>query len=385
MQEQDGSSPEMETRPPRNFRLQTLILAGLVSGMLGGVISSGVILFSLRQPPAPILEPASTATVIPAPINLQVETAITGVVEAVGPAVVTVINHLPPQRTFFGGFVEGASTGSGVIISSQGYIVTNNHVIRGAQSLEVLLSDGSALSADLIGVDEYSDLAILQVHGEVPEPADWGNSDMLRAGEPVVAIGSPLGDFTNTVTQGVVSAVERRIEIEQDFFLEGMIQTDAAINQGNSGGPLLNAAGQVIGINTLIVRGSGSGASAEGLGFAIPSNTARAIADQLIAQGFFARPYPGIRWVNITPSLASRHRLPTERGIFITEVDPGGPADSAGLQRGDIITAMDDERIDEDHPFRNLLFQYAPGETITISILRAGEVISAQITFGSMQ
>ncbi len=385
MQEQDGSSPEMETRPPRNFRLQTLILAGLVSGMLGGVISAGVILFSLRQPPASILEPASTATVIPAPISLQVETAITGVVEAVGPAVVTVINHLPPQRTFFGGFVEGASTGSGVIISSQGYIVTNNHVIRGAQSLEVLLSDGSALSADLIGVDEYSDLAILQVHGEVPEPADWGNSDMLRAGEPVVAIGSPLGDFTNTVTQGVVSAVERRIEIEQDFFLEGMIQTDAAINQGNSGGPLLNAAGQVIGINTLIVRGSGSGASAEGLGFAIPSNTARAIADQLIAQGFFARPYPGIRWVNITPSLASRHRLPTERGIFITEVDPGGPADSAGLQRGDIITAMDDERIDEDHPFRNLLFQYAPGETITISILRAGEVISAQITFGSMQ
>jgi S1-C subfamily serine protease len=366
----------------RAFRLRTLIIATLLSGIFGGVIGAGVILILDREPAPPVPE---TATAAPEAISRLVETAITDVVENVGPAVVTVINNFPPRRTFFGGLIESAASGSGVIISSDGYIVTNNHVVSGAQSLEVILADGSVLPAKLIGVEEYSDLAILQVDGDIVVPASWGNSDMLKAGEPVVAIGSPLGDFTNTVTQGVVSAVERTIEIEEDYFLEGLIQTDAAINQGNSGGPLLNTSGQVIGINTLIVRGSGSGAVAEGLGFAIPSNTARAIADQLIAEGFFARPYPGIRWVNITPSLASRYRLPAERGIFITEIDPKGPAESAGLQRGDIITALSGELIDENHPFRNILFQYEPGETVEFTYIHEGTVRTADLTLGAMR
>jgi len=359
-----------------------LIIATLLSGIFGGVIGAGVILILDREPAPPVPE---IATAAPEAISRLVETAITDVVESVGPAVVTVINNFPPRRTFFGGLIESAASGSGVIISSDGYIVTNNHVVSGAQSLEVILADGSVLPAKLIGVEEYSDLAILQVDGDIAVPASWGNSDMLKAGEPVVAIGSPLGDFTNTVTQGVVSAVERTIEIEEDYFLEGLIQTDAAINQGNSGGPLLNTSGQVIGINTLIVRGSGSGAVAEGLGFAIPSNTARAIADQLIAEGFFARPYPGIRWVNITPSLASRYRLPAERGIFITEIDPKGPAESAGLQRGDIITALSGELIDENHPFRNILFQYEPGETVEFTYIHEGTVRTADLTLGAMR
>ena len=366
----------------RAFRLRTLIIATLLSGIFGGVIGAGVILILDREPAPPVPE---IATAAPEAISRLVETAITDVVESVGPAVVTVINNFPPRRTFFGGLIESAASGSGVIISSDGYIVTNNHVVSGAQSLEVILADGSVLPAKLIGVEEYSDLAILQVDGDIAVPASWGNSDMLKAGEPVVAIGSPLGDFTNTVTQGVVSAVERTIEIEEDYFLEGLIQTDAAINQGNSGGPLLNTSGQVIGINTLIVRGSGSGAVAEGLGFAIPSNTARAIADQLIAEGFFARPYPGIRWVNITPSLASRYRLPAERGIFITEIDPKGPAESAGLQRGDIITALSGELIDENHPFRNILFQYEPGETVEFTYIHEGTVRTADLTLGAMR
>jgi S1-C subfamily serine protease len=366
----------------RAFRLRTLIIATLLSGIFGGVIGAGVILILDREPAPPVPE---IATAAPEAISRLVETAITDVVENVGPAVVTVINNFPPRRTFFGGLIESAASGSGVIISSDGYIVTNNHVVSGAQSLEVILADGSVLPAKLIGVEEYSDLAILQVDGDIVVPASWGNSDMLKAGEPVVAIGSPLGDFTNTVTQGVVSAVERTIEIEEDYFLEGLIQTDAAINQGNSGGPLLNTSGQVIGINTLIVRGSGSGAVAEGLGFAIPSNTARAIADQLIAEGFFARPYPGIRWVNITPSLASRYRLPAERGIFITEIDPKGPAESAGLQRGDIITALSGELIDENHPFRNILFQYEPGETVEFTYIHEGTVRTADLTLGAMR
>jgi S1-C subfamily serine protease len=364
------------------FRLRNLIIATLLSGIFGGAIGAGVILIIFRDSTPPVPE---IATAAPEAISRLVETAITDVVESVGPAVVTVINNFPPRRTFFGGLIESAASGSGVIISPKGYIVTNNHVVSGAQSLEVILADGSMLPATLIGVDEYSDLAILQVDGDVPAPASWGNSDMLKAGEPVVAIGSPLGDFTNTVTQGVVSAIERTIEIEQDYFLEGLIQTDAAINQGNSGGPLLNTSGQVIGINTLIVRGSGSGAVAEGLGFAIPSNTARAIADQLISEGFFARPYPGIRWVNITSSLASRYRLPAKRGIFITEIDPQGPAELAGLQRGDIITALSGKLIDEDHPFRNILFQYEPGETVEFTYIREGTIFITDLTLDAMR
>jgi serine protease Do len=365
-------------------RPRTLILVGLFAGICGGLIGAFATYSILReQLPADVVSgtlPTHEQTLI----NLQVDSAITDVVESVGPAVVTVINHLPSQRTFFGNVVERTSTGSGVITSNDGYIVTNNHVVEGTQSLEVILSDGESLQADLIGVDLYSDLAVLQVEGEIPKAAAWGNSDLLRPGETVVAIGSPLGDFTNTVTLGVVSAMERTIEIDEEYFLEGMIQTDAAINQGNSGGPLLNAAGQVIGINTLIVRGSGS-AVTEGLGFAIPSNTARAISDQLIAEGFFARPYPGIRWVNVTPSLASRYRLPTDYGIFITEIDPLGPADEAGLQRGDIITSVNDEAINEDHPFRNLLFQYQPGDRVTFTYLRGNVELQVLLELGAMR
>jgi serine protease Do len=369
----------------RGYRLRTLIIATLISGIFGGVLGAGLILIvhSDLTPSIPELAPTTTAAI--EPISPPVETTFTDVVENVGPAVVTVVNNLPPRRTFFGGLIESAASGSGVIISPDGYIVTNNHVVSGAQSLEVILADGATLPADLIGVDEYSDLAILQVQGYVPLPASWGNSDILKAGEPVVAIGSPLGDFTNTVTQGVVSAIERTIEIEEDYFLEGLIQTDAAINQGNSGGPLINTSGQVIGINTLIVRDSGRGAIAEGLGFAIPSNTARAIADQLIAHGFFARPYPGIRWVNLTPSLAARYHLPTERGIFITEIDPQGPAEAAGLLRGDIVTALNGEPIDAEHPFRNILFQYEPGNTIEITFIRESSSFMTDLTLGSMR
>jgi serine protease Do len=368
----------------RSVGPRTLILAVLLAGICGGLIGAGVIYSVLwERPPA-----EADSSVIPVPdqalISLQVDSAVTEVVESVGPAVVTVINRLPAQRTFLGNVIERTSTGSGVIISNDGYVVTNSHVVEGAQSLDVILSDGESLIADLIGVDLYSDLAVLQVHGEIPKAAAWGNSDLLRPGETVIAIGSPLGDFTNTVTLGVVSAMERTIEIDEDYFLEGMIQTDAAINQGNSGGPLLNAAGQVIGINTLIVRGSGT-AVTEGLGFAIPSNTARAIADQLIAEGFFARPYPGIRWVNVTPSLASRYRLPTDYGIFITEIDMLGPADEAGLQRGDIITKVNEQAIDEDHPFRNLLFQYQPGDRVTITYLRGTAERQATVTLGAMR
>ena len=185
--------------------------------------------------------------------------------------------------TFRGMTPNGTVSGSGVFISSQGYILTNNHVIADTQGdLTIVLSDGTQETAKIVGADQYSDIAVLKTSGKVPAVATLGNSDVLNPGETVIAIGSPLGDFKNTVTVGVVSATGRSIDTGNGYSIDNLIQTDAAINQGNSGGPLVNLAGQVIAINTLIVRNSGAGTVAEGLGFAIPINTASTVAQQLI-------------------------------------------------------------------------------------------------------
>ena len=249
----------------------------------------------------------------------EVETAVTQAVKP-GPAVVTVVGTIPGQRTRFGMTAKSTVSGSGVFISADGYILTNNHVIEDAQAITIILADGSEQAATLVGTDVYSDLAVLQAAGEVPAAAVMGNSDALNQGETVIAIGSPLGEFMNTVTVGVVSATGRSIDTGLGYQIEGLIQTDAAINSGNSGGPLLNLAGEVIGINTLIVRDSGSGAVAEGLGFAIPINTARAVAEQIIEKGYFSRPYVGINWQAITPRIAAIYRLPADYGVYLPQL-----------------------------------------------------------------
>ena len=358
-----------------------LFIITLLSSLLGGIVGAGIFTAIMPQSPAqvPIAQPSGAM----ANVSLNLDTNGTQVVSQVGPAVVTVINHLPNRISLFGRAVESTASGSGVILSADGYIVTNNHVVDGAESISAILADGTELPATLIGVDAYADLAVLRVEGDMPAVAAWGNSDLLKPGEPVIAIGSPLGDFTNTVTMGVISATDRAIEVDSNTFLEGMIQTDAAINQGNSGGPLLNLAGQVIGVNTLIVRGGGS-AVAEGLGFAIPSNTARAIVDQLIQYGKVARPYLGIRWVWITSSLASRYNLPIDHGIILTEIDPGGPASQAGLQRGDILLSADGEVFDADHPFQNVLFRFAAGDHVRFEFLRDQTTSEVEIELGTM-
>ena len=185
-------------------------------------------------------------------------------------------------------------SGSGFFISDQGYVVTNNHVVEGTKEVSIVLSDGTEEKASVVGTDIYSDIAVLKAGGKVPAVASLGNSDKLNPGESVIAIGSPLGNFKNTVTVGVVSATGRSIDTGNGYQIEDLIQTDAAINHGNSGGPLVDLAGEVIGINTLVVRNSGMGDVAEGLGFAIPINTAQVVAQQIIQKGYFTRPYMGI-------------------------------------------------------------------------------------------
>lgn len=309
----------------------------------------------------------------------NIETTITQSVSKVGPAVVTVVGTVPGQMTFFGPTGDQTVSGSGVFISEQGYILTNNHVVEGTKSVNIVLSDGSQETAAIVGTDPYSDMAILKTDGKVPAVARLGNSDVLKSGETVIAIGSPLGDFKNTVTVGVVSATGRAIDTGNGYQIEGLIQTDAAINHGNSGGPLVNLAGEVIGINTLIVRNN-NGDVAEGLGFAVPVNTARAVAEQIMQKGYFSRPNLGIDGQQVTPDIAARYNLAVQWGIYVTRVQDGSPAAQGGLQVNDIITKIGDVALDETHSYINTLFLYKPGDQVTVEVSRGGQLVQLQVT-----
>ena len=372
------------------FVLAIILIAG---SAVFGAIAGGVVVYRWMGQNQPVTIASQNPTAVAAiPANNQaqalvvnttdVETAITQAVQNVGPAVVTVVANIPSQQTFFGPTGEQTSTGSGVFISIDGYVLTNNHVVEGAEKFQVIHADGSQHDATLVGTDQYSDIAVLKVSDDIPAAATLGNSDALNPGETVIAIGSPLGDFKNTVTVGVVSATGRSIDTGQGYTIDGLIQTDAAINQGNSGGPLVNLAGDVIAINTLIIRSSGSGTVAEGLGFAIPINTAHAVANQIIQKGFVSRPYLGISWQPITPRVAAIYRLPVQYGVYITDVSPSSPASQAGLQVGDIITAIDSTDLDETHEYINTLFQYSAGDTVTLTVNRNGRNIQVQVTLG---
>jgi serine protease Do len=372
------------------FILAILILGGTA---LFGAMAGGIVVFQLMnksQTASTILPTPATLQVVPAASQIQtlevnttdVETAVTKAVQTVGPSVVTVVGTIPGQQTFFGYSGDATSTGSGIFISSDGYILTNNHVIEGAQQLQVIFADGSQQDATLVGTDQYSDLAVLKISGTVPAVATLGNSDALNPGETVIAIGSPLGDFKNTVTVGVVSATGRSIDTGQGYTIDGLIQTDAAINQGNSGGPLVDLAGEVIAINTLIIRDSGTGTVTEGLGFAIPINTARVVSEQIIQNGHVSRPYLGISWQPITPRVAAVYRLPVQYGVYITDITANSPASQAGLQVGDIITGIDNTTLDETHAYINTLFQYNAGDKVTLTIYRNGKQIQVQATLG---
>jgi serine protease Do len=376
------------------YLLLVLVLAG-VSAVSGAAVGGLVVYRTMSQLTATI-QTASSPAVQPIQANnnnntpqqtlvintTDIETTITQAVKKVGPAVVTVVGTIPGQATPFGSSGNTTVSGSGFFISNQGYILTNNHVIDGVKNVTVILSDGTQESAIVVGADMYSDIAVLKVTGKVLAVASLGNSDVLNPGATVIAIGSPLGAFKNTVTVGVVSATGRTIDTGQGYQIENLIQTDAAINQGNSGGPLVNLAGEVIAINTLIVRNSGSGTVAEGLGFAIPVNTAKAVAQQIIQQGYFSRPFMGISFQPITPDVANAYNLPVQWGAYLTAVTPNSPASAAGLQPGDIITKIDNVAIDETHSYINILFTYKPGDVVTIGFLGNGSTQQVQVTLG---
>jgi 2-alkenal reductase len=362
-----------------------MLILGLIIGAAGGAVAGGLVARNLLQTETAQVSPA-TPNVVPVAasntrvINSDTNSAVVSAVKKVDPAVVTVVNTMPQQRMFgfFGDSVQQPkASGSGVIISPQGYIVTNNHVVDGYQSLQVIFADGTTASAEMVGTDAFSDLAVIKVDHAVPAVAEFGDSDALQIGETVIAIGSPLGDFKNTVTVGVVSAVGRTLGTGDGSSYEKMIQTDAAINHGNSGGPLVNLSGQVVGINTAVVRGdSFSGDVAEGLGFSIPSRTVSDVTSQLISKGSVNRPYLGVRWQSITPDIAQANNLPMQWGAYIQQIEAGSTADAAGIQRGDIITKIGTEEISDENGFANLLNHHKIGDNVTITVWRDGQTLT---------
>jgi len=287
----------------------------------------------------------------------------------------------PLFRRFFGEQFgdetqRASSLGSGVIVSASGYILTNHHVVEAADEIEVALSDGKKLLAKVVGNDPETDLAVLRVNAEKLPAITLGESDQLRVGDPVLAIGNPFG-VGQTVTAGIVSALGRSGLHINTF--ENFIQTDAAINPGNSGGALVDARGNLVGINTAIYSRSGG---SMGIGFAIPVSTARMVMEQIIRSGTVTRGWIGVEVQEITPALAESFKLPDARGAIIAGVLRGGPADKAGVKPGDVLTAIDGAPVSDPQNMLNLVAALQPGSAVKMKLRRQAQALEVSVTVG---
>jgi len=325
------------------------------------------------------------------------EEIVIGVYRAASPGVVHITSTVLSQDFFFR-IVPERGTGSGFVVDDRGYILTNNHVVENADSLEVTLADKSKVPAKLIGRDSNNDIAVIRitVPREKLTPLRLGDSAQLQVGQMAIAIGNPFG-LDRTVTRGVVSALGRSLQSDTGRQIRNVIQTDAAINPGNSGGPLLNSRGEVIGINTAIFTPSGGSV---GIGFAIPVNTAKKLLPQLIARGRASHPWLGISGMEITPDLARGLNLPAKEGVMIARVAPGSPAERAGLRAGqrrvrvrnfifavggDIILALDGQKVATVEDLTGFLDENKKaGEDVRVDVLREGKSVSVVVRLAEL-
>ena len=275
---------------------------------------------------------------------------------------------------------DGNASGTGVVLSEDGYLVTNCHVVEKSTSIQILLTDGRRFPAAVVGTDTVSDLAVLYIEASGLTAAAFGDSDSMRVGDAVAAIGDPLGvEFRGTLTDGIVSAINREVTVSGRAMT--LIQTNAALNSGNSGGPLINCYGQVIGINTLKIGAFVDSAGVEGIGFAIPSTTVKEVVDQLMEKGYVSgRPLLGIECNEVSSYYQQFYHLPA--GIRVVSVTDGGPADQAGLQTGDIILAMDGQRVNTLDEMNARLYAYAVGDPAVLTVYRSGKQLELRIIFG---
>jgi len=358
-----------------------LLLVGVILGGLAGGAAATVI---GGRAPGDLVAISPAPTSLPSTAPVSVPTGSDTIVDAVRqllPAVVTVVNKAANG--------QAQSSGSGFVIDAQqGYVATNNHVVENGRggvgaSFDVIFSDNRTVKATLVGRDVQTDIAVLKVPAQGLVSAALADSEQAPVGATVVAIGSPLGEFQNTVTQGVVSAKGRRVQESTNVILEDLIQTDAAINPGNSGGPLIwVAAKQVVGMNTLVQVDPNTDTIAPGLGFAISSNTVREIANELIKNGSISRGFIGITYTPVSPRQAASLGLSAPAGITVTGVQRGSPGDLAGIRVADIITKINDQQIDQQHPLNSLMLKLRAGDKARLTLIRDTQTQTVEVTLG---
>lgn len=318
------------------------------------------------------------------------EVSITAVAKKVSPSIVSIISSSEQTATFYNQAVQQQSAGTGMIVSGNGYILTNKHVVDGASAVTVILANGKTYrNVEVVGTDPLNDLAFLKISNVSSLPSvTLGDSKTIRVGQSVVAIGNALGQYQNTVTSGIISGTGRPVVAASDEngtsqeSLTDLIQTDAAINSGNSGGPLLNLKGQVVGINTAIAQ------DANNIGFSIPIGAAKGLLAHVIKTGKVERPYLGIRYISITPEVRAQYKLSVDRGDYVTAeggaaVVSGSPAAKAGLRARDIITKVNGYSVGEVASVSSLISEYEPGDTVQLTVLRGTQTLTKSVTLAA--
>ncbi|MGA9031191.1 MAG: DegQ family serine endoprotease [Sulfuricaulis sp.] len=379
----------------RSFKVGIIAGVFLITGVVAGIVFSS----RLGWLPSAASSPTEAAATMAPAVSGPTPPNFVAVVKAVMPAVVNISTRrtvrsqggdVPSQfqddpffRQFFGDEFfhrfqmprerRESSLGSGVIVDSSGYIITNNHVVAKADEIKVLLNDKREFTGKVVGTDPKSDIAIVKINAKDLPVIPWGDSDKLDVGEYVLAIGNPFG-LNQTVTQGIVSAVGRANVGIADY--EDFIQTDAAINPGNSGGALVNSRGQLVGINTAIFSRSGG---YMGIGFAVPSNMTRSVMDSLIKTGKVVRGWLGVSIQEVTPDLAKQFGMKESRGALVSEVIPDSPAAAAGIQSGDIITAFNGKAVDSPSTLRNTVAQTLVGKSVKVEVLRDKKPVTMDV------
>ncbi len=360
-EEEQAQGPEASgpSKPTGRRSLVVILAAALLAGGLsGGVVGYRVASDTSR----PGLPPGN-----PPPTSQAPAGSVAGIVAAISPSVVSVFTRAV-RRDVFLDPVPTQGAGTGIILDSEGHILTNAHVIEDAQRIEVLLSDGRAVEAKVTGTDPTTDLAVLKIEGQTLKPATLGDSNRLRVGDRVIAVGNALAlEEGPTVTEGIVSALDRSINTQDGATLDHLVQTDAAINPGNSGGPLLDAAGNVVGVNTAVAG------NAQNIGFAIAISPARSVVDELIRTGKIVRPFLGVSMSKVTPQVVSIERLSVQEGVLVRQVQQASPADRAGIRPGDVIVEVDAKPVADPQAVQDAIGARKPGERIDIVIARGEE------------
>ena len=378
-----ASAQHTQPRERRSLGVVPVVTIALVTAIVSGSLSAAAVANLLRPGSSGVANEATGSSV--SQVHIDESSAVITAVARVMPAVVVI------ESRSNGGVLGGANgTGSGFIFDSNGWILTNKHVVQGADEISVQLNDSRVFTGRVYGIDTLTDLAIVKIDATGLPAATLGSSEELQLGQLAIAIGNPLGNFENTVTTGVVSGLGRQIQAGDSTGtsseqLNNLIQTDAAINPGNSGGPLINSAGQVIGINTAVNE------NAQGIGFAIPISVARPIAELALAGKPIARPWIGVYYKPVTAQVAKDLGLSVDHGVLIDKpasgasaVFAGSPADKAGLQEGDIVVAVDGDTVDENHDLSTRILPHVPGDSITLSVVRGGRTMEISVTLGTL-